>query len=348
LNFLPIGISQFIVDDKISKIVALQGGSASTLYEKTLLLLLNNYEETKDESQLEMIVQLISEQNRGRDISAVPQWERDLLVLSYELLYPEKQSVMDAFLDPLIHHSDITLIEHVQNIKYLSYASPQPYHDALFEHLPKMSIEDINFTEPDLSAPGSHRPAAQYDPNNGKIYFNLAADSISDRGSYSALFHEVGHGVDIEMGMSSTALNDTVRNDVAAAIRAEIESHYPSPLSADDAFAINTIRESLMPGGYPLHDPDLIDIRNRVRHNFSNGALAAGDNDVASDVYGGVTGNVIRGSHVHSPEYWNIHQPSLEFFAGAFSRNITQHTNPLSSVNNNFPNASREFENLFN
>ena len=68
----------------------------------------------------------------------------------------------------------------------------------------------------------------------------------------------------------------------------------------------------------------------------------------SSFVYGGVTGyNVKSGyGHQNNPGYWDIFNPSLEFFAHSFSANMTQYSAPLDSMNKNLPTASEAFQEI--
>jgi hypothetical protein len=174
--------------------------------------------------------------------------------------------------------------------------------------------------------------------------------SANRRGAYATIFHEIGHAVDYLMDkdgyFNSTSINGIILQDVDNSLRSYIETFFGTPLSANDYADIQTIMDSLQRGGTALADPTLNAIRTQVQSHYANNVLNSGSNDTASDVYGGATGNNIRGTWGHPDIYWDNREPNGEFFANAFSRYLTGHADGIISIESNFPNASIAFINL--
>jgi len=309
-------------------------------------------------SHLDHLIEEIAGRYRGQDITAVPSDERDLLVNYYEFRHPENARKMNDFLATIERcggHDDA-----IRDIKYLSYASLDPYHTVYFKYLPQIAIKE------------HHQDGIQYfqvgacGANN--IYVDLGQvfdlDSSSNpspncRGGYTVFFHEIGHAIDWILGLPSTALDDAITNDVRNALKGYIESRYPLPHTQENQDDIGAILDSLMANAPPM--PSTGDVardsfatlnRNNTIAYFRRNVLNGGANDTASDVFGGVTDNRVAGFWGHWPEdgvsYWvdKGHKPSSELFANAFSRHMTGYRDAIQSIDDNFLTAHEQFENL--
>ena len=297
---------------------------------------------------------------RGLDIMDIPISARDLLISYYEGLNPEDARKMNDFLDPVIRDSRFSA--DIQNIKYLAYAAPDTYRTVMFDYLDDISID--KYADPSL--------AYYYRPWENTINVTLYPDiSMADQlGGYSGFFHEIGHGIDDQIAKRSAsagagtlvrpfsaALTETIRSDVSRQLRAEVAAYYDDvPLSQYHLEpAISAVLTGLVTGE-TLSEPALEAIRQDVLSTFSNaagtGRLDGGINSCASDVYGGVTGNNVRGGWGHDTEYWDEtelywqHKPSKEFFAQAFSDNVTQYDGRVDSIKENLPKAYDRFEEI--
>jgi len=301
-------------------------------FEKTSAL--NKALKDLSNEEIQKYIDYIGEKYRGTDmfnlnnVNKLTDIERDLLIAGFEYLYPNKAKIMDDFLDPLSRGGDHD--DDVNNIKYLSYTSLDPYHTIFFEYLPGIKIKNHHKDQDD-----------QYCFIN---YIYIDADSfIRSAGNYSTFFHEIGHAIDSYMGgRGSGRLNNTIKNDVNTRIREVIELFYTPPLNEAQEQEVQKILDSLQKGEKEIGDPNLKSIRDTVQLIFSLRLNSYADK-TASDVYGGVTGNNIVGMWSHSTSYWNWHKPSTEFFAHAFSSNMTGYTDEIDSISEYFPDASKEF-----
>lgn len=302
-------------------------------------------------------IDYISAKYRGQDMfdpndpKRILNIERNLLIMCYEYLHPENAKKMDNFLKPISMGGDHE--KEVLDIKYLAYASLEPYQSVFFKYLPKINIR------------GHHTQGMEYymlgylDEKN--IYIDIGrvnnidftGNPTSDRrGAYATFFHEIGHAVDrlmLEDGyQNSMSINNIVKKDVNSSLRAYIESIEPH-LSTED---VQTVLDSLQRGKITTGDTALDLIRTQVRSHYYYNVFSGGANDTASDVYGGVTDNNIIGWWGHYPKggesYWDTHLPSFEFFANTFSRYLTGYADAITSINRNLEDSSVAFENLIN
>lgn len=301
------------------------------------------------------IVEYIAEKYRGKDLfypnpePVISDVERDLLIKCYEKTHPNDAKTLNKFVSPISkcggHEKE------VQEFKYLAYASPEPYHTVFFRYLPQISISDHH--EKDVAHENDYLIFGK------KIYIDIdnvfdrnpdGTISVDGRGGYATMFHEIGHGIDDCMGDKSKTLDDEIIRDVNSGIKSVIERHFTHPLSPSDEASVMLILESLEKGKTTTGDPSLDIKRSKVIAEFQI-LLGGGVNNTSSDVYGGVTDNNIVGDYAHRPDdkgvsYWSNHVPSTEFFANAFSRNMTGYADPLNSIYDNLPETEQAFEEL--
>ena len=328
------------------------------IWEDEILALIDNPDRVSrmNDSKRESVVEYISGKYRGKDIKEVPIAERDLLIICYEVLTSENKEKMDDFLEPLKKYDEHD--EDIQNIKYLSYASPEPYHSVFFKYLSELKLMSYN-ADSQMSFVGAVFVDLNPDPEKKEGLYD-------PRGAYSTFFHEVGHGIDFAMSKvdrvdgfdivdvlnpsTSYALNDLVYADVENGIRQGIEKvgEFEKPISLEDEEKIQIIFDSLKRDGIMKDSDPLYETRKKVQNHFFKNILNEAKNNGASDVYGGVTGYNVNGDYGHqnNPGYWDIFHPSLEFFADSFSVNMTQYSVPLESMNKNLPTASKAFQEI--
>ena len=290
---------------------------------------------------LDKRIEVIKNNYIGQNVRFVPPNERDLLVGYYEIRHRDNALIMERFLDPVIQ--DGRHVTDIQNIMYLAYTSPNPYHDVLFRYLPNIKIGDFSVDA----------KSQEYRPWESAVYVSLTQEGalLDSFGGYSIFFHEIGHGIDDHMGRdglpNSHSLTQTIRDDVWTKLRERVNKHVAVH---DD---VETILNALVVGS-TLSDPVLEVVRFDVYDELTKD-LNGFNNSTASDVYGGLTGNNVTAFAVfargwgHEVIYWterNEHAPSGEFFAQAFSDCVTQYTGRWESITNNFGNAPGQFESV--
>ncbi|MDR1077076.1 MAG: hypothetical protein LBL55_00100 [Propionibacteriaceae bacterium] len=229
-------------------------------------------------------------------------------------------------------------------IKQIANVAPEPYKSLFLEHYEEFSYHN--------DSRGFYRPTSD------EVHLDFTNEKNNPRGSYATFFHEFGHGVDEHESnspnkyMSSdyeyngVTLHDTLVQDVRDNIH-KVASEIPFRLGPWTLFTTKVpadqaqhVTDALMnrTGTSGLSNAE-VKVYNRVVDYFSQ-ELRSADAEVASDLYGGVTGNVIHGGYGHwdgdgdgandalywynsSDNSWKDTQ-QLEFFAGYFSQQITQ------------------------
>jgi len=296
--------------------------------------------------QLDKRIDEIKSKYTGMDVTDVDAIERDLMVKYYEARHPDNAKKIKEFLTPVSKcgsHDD-----EIQDIKYLAYASPEPYHFVFFKYLPKINIRE------------HHESGTQYfqvGPIGGKNVYIDIGRVITESGGpgnaiypggYTVFFHEIGHAIDYIIGdgkYCSVSLNDEIVQDVEDNLRAYIASMPVSaPLTPEN---IQQILDSLQKGQTTTGDADLDKTRTDVT-DYYRMVLHGGEHYGTSDVYGGATGNNILGTWGHTSSnngdpYWDSIDPSVEFFASAFSHYLTGYSLSIQSIETYLPTASTEF-----
>ncbi|MCL2253805.1 MAG: hypothetical protein FWC09_05105 [Lachnospiraceae bacterium] len=297
------------------------------------------------------MVKAIVDSYEGADLRAASYSDKNRLVKYYEMIYPDRTTIMDNFLGS----QSIRSID-ILNIKFIAYKSPERYQYVMFKYLPDISIATIN-------EPGTQH----YSPTNRAISVNLNSVTVppatqpygaaDGRGAYFTFFHELGHGMDHAMtgfnGNASNSLLTSIENDVYDNMRVEIEKLFPQTRTPQQENEINLIFESLKHTGAPLTDPFLDAIRTRVINEYSVKLANSSVNGTASDVYGGVTNNQINGGFGHwRVDYWYDTSGNVtgaqnrEFFADNFATNVTGYEAPMISNAELFPTATIEMQNI--
>ena len=290
----------------------------------------------------------ISDKYRGQNMfdsnvtNRISDIERDLLIMCYEYLHPENAKIMENFLKPI--SKDSNRAEDVQNIKYLSYASLEPYSTILFQYLPQITIAEYEYTGTQHYNPARPGIIPDFLPDNEwhpgrSIAVNIVSEGLTDpRGPYVVFFHEVGHAMDdmLRKGgafkRSSSGLQDILYEDTFAKIEAIIMG-----IDQNDA-VVKAVLESFKDGAAQLTVGSYEEsVRNDVVEKYRDALtgvlwdeVLTGQSELVTDVLGGYTNNVLGrniGGFAHDNDYWNDPKrdkpQSSEFFAHYFSAQVT-------------------------
>ena len=312
------------------------------------------------QNHLDKRIEGIRNSNKGDDIANVPLDERNWLIGYYEARHPANAKKMNDFLNPIESCSEYEkhIRDIVEEIKYLSYASSDPYHTVLFNCLSKINIKDHHFEGNQYFQVGFFNTKNIYIDVGRVIELDSDGELVADGiGGYTVFFHEIGHAIDRILGTPSTALDEAITGDVRGALRVYIESQYPVPPTQQDISDVDAILDSLMANAPPMtstgdqgRDAIAASVQTSTFEHFRDNVLNRLDDDTASDVYGGVTDNRIHGNWGHwlddeGKSYWvdKGHLPSSEFFANAFSRYLTGYDDAIKSIENNLATPSRLF-----
>jgi hypothetical protein len=269
----------------------------------------------------------------------------------YEALHPEEAALLDRVLsDP-----DLSEAERL-DIRFIIYSAPEPYRSIYLEHLSRFVIHvdsDVN--------------GAYYMPGLEEIFIededgNLRLDL---RSAYNCFFHECGHAVDDfecggvmseEFRYEGQSLHDLLTADVRNYVEDYMRNDpYLGSLTEEQRYQVlrglnltDDASFAYQPGT-ALSDPVLEAARQAVIRHMSSD-LYGHDNSAVSDVYGGVTNNVLRSTWGHpSNTYWYYgttptgHQEH-ELWAEFFAAKMTHDEKELASIRAHFPKAYEAME----
>ena len=127
---------------------------------------------------------------------------------------------------------------------------------------------------------------AYYQPRKDSVAINLAAQEKDPRGPYTTLFHELGHKMDSNISKSKLST----------------KPEYISAMKQD----LKTMRDTYTGRLFSTKDYDKLKKPEQERiDGMISRQLMTTETSGISDVYGGLSGQAIRGLYGHSEEYWS-------------------------------------------
>ncbi len=270
--------------------------------------------------------------------------QKEATVSRYEDENPEDAKKVDEFLSPLEE-------EDTNEIKYLMYTADEPYRSLALQYLHRLEIIDIDASK------------GRFFHKTNEMQFNVAKDRNGDKGSYMTFFHELGHAIDYNVGVdrgedwffseshvwNNGTLSDHMFKDVRSRIQTEVakemdQSKYNDLSIIERAFMMNNIMEKVIYTG-----PSDVELTNAEEEIFDtvtsklSTELRPDEDHAASDVFGGVTLNEIKGKWAHHDlEYWvdeneeRIRGPNREGFANYFGTMMLEDGNFKETKLNSF------------
>ena len=262
--------------------------------------------------------------------------QRSFYVFDYEYFDDSQKKELDRILGPA---KDGTTIDRSddQNIRFFIYTADNDYGKVFRQNLDKIQVETWNSSGTQF-----------YSPSTGRVSLNVNDLRSSATGPYTTFFHEVAHLYDDKLGdlrnrtnRAGVSLHDAISADARAVVLQEINNH-PQGNKLTDAEKDDILSHIFDPTYDAIEsddpnkgltrsvmsNPRLELIRNQVASSVRS-QLKGGHNEAVSDVYGGLSGNELRGGWGHSGKYWYEHSngnrksPGGEFFAEHFSYNMT-------------------------
>ena len=177
------------------------------------------------------------------------------------------------------------------------------------------SIEEIKFSNI------NYKDTAHYNVKEKAIKINLSKDrlDLKGKGAYTTVFHEIGHLIDRKLGKVST--------------HSRLSLGFKSAIIKDVNNFVSNIKDL-----YKLKSDD------EVREFINENLLINNKTHSISDIFGGVTGNKIRGAFGHKNEYWQ-RKGSLEreTFAHLFEATIRDDKYKLKLIKEILPESYSEF-----
>ena len=301
----------------------------------------------------------------GEELLNTPASEMDGYISSFEKEHPEDAERLNSYLAG--GQNNKLTQDDIRKIKYLVYTAEEPYRSAYLRNLDKFSIGNADLTD----------RGAYY--SNGKVnyvYSNDKYDSFGNdpRGAFTVFFHESGHAMDDVANVSNkngydtdnfTAYSEVIGKEVSVREAIEYDVFYNAnnphsvtsiaaavcatgKSSAGASGSVENVIQAFKNGSSKGLSNDDLKLYNSVRKQFES---SVGSNkaqyEAVTDVYGGMTGNVLRTSngYGHKTSYWN--DPTMagkELWAEYFSYNMSGSKENLEHLREYFPEAANVLE----
>lgn len=375
-----ITIPPSILNTLINDVSEIEGN----LLHESINRLASIYRITEDEALKEDVELMLKNRfrqekyNQSSEMAELfPLLEKEDTIAGYEVNNKDIQEKFNKLLDG---GKDITYEDRV-NIKYMAYTAAEPCRSVFLNNL-----DEIRIRKTDLES------GAYYSRVSGKqgVYYTYQEYFKYDpRGPYVTFFHECGHALDHNInklnykGYDTTAFsmnsfNPAIRQNETWDIRKAIEydvfdnpnnkhsvdyyamrciAQHNSILSQADAeLKILNIKKALKNNDITFLTVDEKSIYTYVVNNITTDTRGV-QREAASDVYGGVTYNVLKGGYGHKYEYYDkawdkndgdYYNPVKELWAEWFAYQMSGNTVMANNVEEYFPTANMVLGELAN
>lgn len=278
--------------------------------------------------------------------------EKVITILMYEESNPEYVQQIEPLAE-----------QDIVEIKHSMYTAEEPYRTLSLRYLDQFEIDGTNDN-------------AVFRPSENTISFNVADDRVNPRGKYYTFFHEIAHAIDYysaqENGIegyysdSFTTNGNTLTNHMYDDAERNLRSELQRELSAEEYDHLNYAEKTQMETNiiqnllnrdnyFETLSESERDLQMIIEVEYKDN-LDGPNHNVSSDVYGGITGNSIKGSYGHRDDYWVNsdgsvkREPNREGFAGFYGRMMTPDDETrdagLESINNYLPDSRRHMDEM--
>lgn len=227
-------------------------------------------------------------------------------------------------------------------------ATPEPWRSLYLDNLAKLDIAHDDGIDHDGILPFDDNRTDYYQGPLDTIHVNLTNEASDPRGPFYTLFHELGHGVDDKeelWGMATTGytidghdLDDALRADVIDSIFSEVARYSTDPEQQ------KRVVSAIMNNMTGFMSPEDLAVANNLQAYYDTQVLAGPAANVASDIFGAMTGNFLGGPGNnlwgHEASYWDSggKNASHEFWAGYAADQVEQSAG-LTTTQSLFPTA---------
>lgn len=312
------------------------------------------------------VIQLNHEKDKKRQEGVVEVYRR---------LYPESAQKFKDLFDSA-QGDGFSEFDRV-NIIYIAISADEPGRTLFLD-----SIDTFSFGRVDSSS------TSRYAYLENKIYLN-AADSLYDcpKGPYNTFFHETGHAIDYQAGEGAYfsisyqqgTNNETICLDVYTVIGDRVDSvstqmniqlteemkeNILNSIRNQDVASLSATEKRIYQEVEKQLKKELSSVSSTAFIQDPNTGKQAGVmiNSGISDVYGGVTNNLIVGNRGHWSQdsqgrytYWYIpdtnppettHNQEVEMWAHYFSYTMTGNTEAINSMNVYLPATMEQYDQM--
>ena len=320
----------------------------------------------------------------GRDVSQLNAADdkamQERVVVLYQMLDPEVTQRFQELFD-----SSATLIDDFDrnNIMYIAYTAEEPYRSLFLDSLGTYTIGRTDLSDSYFTASG--------DKGDGTAANTInfgASDAFyhCPKGAYNTFFHECGHAIDYNIDGENYFSNiyadgsnyDMIAGDVYTHIEREITNYINAKVASGvpdaasyQACSVENIIECIKNGGdkseLSIYEKRVYNQVSKIMkadlssvsmiHQYDNIAgIWLGTQYVAgiSDVYGGITNNVIVGDRGHWKDaYWydsvtgeKTGNQEAEMWAHYISFQMTGDIEALDAMQQYFPDAMLQYDEM--
>ena len=268
----------------------------------------------------------------------VTEEDKNRFIKLYETYHAEETKALDNFLSKLSE-------EEIREVKYYIYTAPEPYRSIYLENYEKYTIGNV-----------AGKDTGYFSPYFNTVNVDMPAEPGNPRGPFVTFFHESGHAIDYHFQNDGTYYSMTYRNKDGKSLQDMIKLDVTN--NVKDVIAQKTtdkvIQDHLLDyimGADPSKLKDLTAQEKTVLSSIQSQYKSDIDgavNEAPSDIYGGITNNIISGGYGHwKSTYWYqdgspTYAQSRELWAEYYSYCATGDTDNLEALTKYFPNA-REF-----
>ena len=240
--------------------------------------------------------------------------------------------------------------EQIRDIKYILYSSDEHGRTLYLSELESYTIGNTKGNKTGF-----------FTTKNNTINVDMTKEKDNPRGAYTTFFHESGHAIDYNHIDDGKFYSITYRNEdgeslqelIYKDVRNDVEKTV-SLYTSDEEMQRN-ITDHIMDAGKG-DVPELSKTEKKLLENvqmYYNKDLKGTSNEAGSDIYGGVTNNIIHGSYGHwSESYWYdkngnaTYAQSRELWAEYYSYSITKNEEAMENLKEHFPNAGEMLDEI--
>ncbi|MCC8029212.1 MAG: hypothetical protein LIO75_05385 [Lachnospiraceae bacterium] len=263
--------------------------------------------------------------------------EMDAYIRLFEIYYAEYTDRLESLLDGLSE-------DQLREVKYILYTSDEPYRSIYLAELESYRMGNLSGDD-----------TGYFSSLMNTVNVDMSQEETNPRGAFTTFYHECGHAIDYNYQDDGTYFSLSWRNEEGKSlqdviyedVRNDIVQTVARYTANEEAQQILT--EYIMGAGNVSLD-SLSAAEKKLLENiqqYYKTEMAGAVNEACSDVYGGVTNNIIHGSYGHwSDTYWYSANKtatgaqSKELWAEYYSYCITGNEEALARLRDHFPTAA--------
>lgn len=263
--------------------------------------------------------------------------DKDAYILLFETYYADYRRRLGVLLEALPE-------DQLREVKYMIYSAEEPYRSIYLSELESYQMGNL-----------SGEDTGYFSFIKNTVNVDLTKEETNPRGSFTTFFHECGHAIDYNYQADGSFYSLTWRNAEGKSLQDVIYEDVRNDIAqivvryTVEEETQQVLMEYVMGAGSISVD-SLSAAEKKILANiqeYYNREMAGAVNEACSDVYGGVTNNIIHGSYGHwSDTYWYSANgtatgaQSKELWAEYYSYCITGNEEALARLRGHFPTAA--------